>query len=84
MLTNVPEIPLCGALGESVFFDWQYTYTQPYDDIVWEKYIDGNETVDFVIGKLQPIGLNMKSKSNKFEKYFCIPGISMRKGESNP
>ena len=55
MLTKKPTDPTCGAVGESVFFDWQYTYTQPFDDIQWEKYRDNtNETVDFVVGKLEP------------------------------
>ena len=61
---NRPTDPICAALGGSVFFDWRYFYTQDYDDVKWEKYINDNETIDFIIGvkKLEETDPNMKSK----------------------
>lgn len=58
-----PTDPICATVGSSVFFDWQYFYTQDYDDVKWEKYINDNETIDFIVGvkKLEDANPNMQS-----------------------
>lgn len=53
--TAVPVNPLCSIVGSDIYFDWQYTYTQPIDFIKWERHTDANFSVVQTIGRLNNV-----------------------------
>lgn len=53
--TAVPVDPLCSIVGSDIYFDWQYTYTQPIDFIKWERHTDANFSVVQTIGRLNNV-----------------------------
>ena len=36
-ITKRPENPLYASVGASVKLDWRFTYSQPFDYLVWQK-----------------------------------------------